>query len=192
MKRVIHMLMDGTFKVLPRHIKFRQLYIISIIFEERCYPLAFILMQKNTYYSYNLIFRKLKLLFASCEISNFMTDYEAATRKALKRQFPNARISGCYFHYVKAINKASRRFGLSKDSKYETAIQKISALALLPNEFISKGFQIVNDENVILNTRRDGNALKSIGNDSGETRIFQFSVYATTTQTILLNQRINP
>lgn len=147
MKTNVHMLMDGTFKVLPRHIKFRQLYIISIIFEDRCYPLAFILMEKKTYCSYNLIFKNLKLLFPSCEISNFMADYEAATRKALKRQFPNARISGCYFHYVKAINKASRRFGLSKDSKFETAIQKVSALALLPNEFISKGFQIINDEN---------------------------------------------
>lgn len=32
----IQMLMDGTFKVLSRHIKFRQLYIISIIFDGRC------------------------------------------------------------------------------------------------------------------------------------------------------------
>lgn len=143
----IHMLMDGTFKVLPRHIKFRQLYIISIMYEDRCYPLAFILMKKKTYYSYKVFFAKQKLLFPSRDITNFMADYEAATRKALKSEFPRARISGCYFHYVKAINKASRRFGLSKDVKFETAIQKVSALALLPNEFISKGFEIIDNEN---------------------------------------------
>lgn len=145
----IQMLMDGTFKVLPRHIKFRQLYIISIIFDGRCYPLAFILMQTKTFLSYSLIFEKLKKLIPLCEISNFMTDYEAATRKALRIHFPQARISGCYFHYVKAINKASRRFGLHKDVKFESAIQKVSALALLPNEFVSEGFKVIDQENRI-------------------------------------------
>lgn len=76
-----------------------------------------------------------------------MCDYEPATRKALKNVFLLARISGCYFHYVKAINKASRRFGLSKDSKFEIAIQKVSALVLLPNEFVSKRFKIIDHEN---------------------------------------------
>lgn len=147
MKDNIHMLMDGTFKVLPNHIKFRQLYIISIIYENRCYPLAFTLMEKKTYYSYKLILANLKSLMPSCKITNFMTDYEAAIRKALKSEFPHARISGCYFHYVKAINKVSRKFGLSKDVKFETAIQKVSALALLPNEFISDGFKIIDREN---------------------------------------------
>lgn len=146
MKKDVHMLMDGTFKVLPRHIKFRQLYIISIIYKERCYPLAYVLMEKKSVYSYDILFEKLKLLFPSCEITNFMTDYEAATRKSLKKHFPRARISGCYFHYVKAINKASRRFGLSKDAKFDSAIQKVSALALLPNEFIADGFNIINQE----------------------------------------------
>lgn len=147
MKKDIQMLMDGTFKVLPKHIKFRQLYIVSIIFEGRCYPLAYILMEKKSVYSYNLIFEKLKSLMGSCEITNFMTDYEAATRKALRNHFPQARISGCYFHYVKAINKASRRFGLSKEEKFESAIQKVSALALLPNEFIIDGFEVIDHEN---------------------------------------------
>lgn len=143
----IRMLMDGTFKVLPSHIKFRQLYIINIIIDERCYPLAYILMEKKTQSSYRLIFQKLKLLMGPCEITNVMSDYEAATRKALKIEFPRARISGCYFHYVKAINKAARRFGLAKDEKFQSAIQKVSALALLPNEFISSGFNIIDKEN---------------------------------------------
>lgn len=143
----IRMLMDGTFKVLPRHIKFRQLYIISIIIDERCYPLVYILMEKKTQRSYRLIFEKLKWLMGPCEITNIMSDYEAATRKALKIEFSRARISGCYFLYVKAINKAARRFGVSKDEKFHTAIQKVSALALLPNEFITSGFNIIDREN---------------------------------------------
>lgn len=47
MKIGIYMLMDGTFKVLPHHIKFHQLYIISLIYDGRCYPLAFSLMKKK-------------------------------------------------------------------------------------------------------------------------------------------------
>lgn len=33
-------------------------------------------------------------------VVNCMTDYEAATRKAIKDQFPNSKVTGCYFHYV--------------------------------------------------------------------------------------------
>lgn len=147
LKENIQLLMDGTFKVLPRRPKFRQLYIISLIFDGRCYPLAYILMERKTVNSYNIIFDNLISLFPSCQISNFMADYEAATRKAIKKKFPLARISGCYFHYVQAINKVARKFGLSKDVKFEIAIQKISALALLPNEFVSKGFRVIDREN---------------------------------------------
>jgi len=72
-----------------------------------------------------------------------MADYEKAVREALRKHFPNARISGCWFHYMKAINKAARKFGLAKDEKFEKLIQEVCHLALLPNDFISEGFDYV-------------------------------------------------
>ncbi len=58
--------------------------------------------------------------------------------------FPEAKIYGCYFHYVQAITKAFRRYGLNKNrNKFDETMQKVSALALLPNDYISIGFDSI-------------------------------------------------
>lgn len=92
--------MDGTFKAIPLHIQFRQLYIINVILFGRCYPLAYILMEKKDFNSYMTVFNELKKLIPAMNVVNCMSDYEQATRSAIKIQFPKSRISGCYFHYV--------------------------------------------------------------------------------------------
>lgn len=125
-KKSVRLLMDGTFRVisvtenmnfislftefvftqsLPLHIKFRQLYIISAIIEERSYPLAYILMTRRDTKSYELIFNKLKSMLPGVNVETCMSDYEAATRKAIRIVFPTARLAGCYFHYVQ-VNSA--------------------------------------------------------------------------------------
>lgn len=101
----VTLLMDGTFRSVPRHLKFRQLYIINVIIRGRCYPLAYILMEKKDFKSYMTVFNELKIMLPSMNVINCMTDYEAATRKAIKEQFPTSRISGCFFHYVQAIQR---------------------------------------------------------------------------------------
>lgn len=71
-----------------------------------------------------------------------MSDYEAATRKAITQQFPSVRLSRCYFHYVQAIMRAAKRFGLRKrldSDNFKEAVNKVAALALLPNQFIDEG-----------------------------------------------------
>lgn len=138
--------MDGTFKALPHHLSFRQLYVISFIYRNQCYPFAYIFMEKKTFTSYDAIFQNLKFLMPSVEVVKVMSDYEAATRKALKKHYPTARIAGCWFHYVQAIVKSTKRFGLRSDEKFKEAIKKICALALLPNEFVLKGFDSIDDE----------------------------------------------
>lgn len=146
----IEILMDGTFKILPRHLKFCQLYIMSFIFEERSYPFAFIFMEKRDFVAYDALFENLKTFLLPdtfMKVTKCMSDYEAAVRKALRKHFTNARISGCFFHFVKAINKTARRFGLikktTKSGLLHQAVQEVCALALLPNNFISEGFRAI-------------------------------------------------
>lgn len=177
------LMMDGTFKVLPRHFRrrFRQLYIINVIYKGRCYPLAYILMQKKDFASYDYIFGRLKLLFPSVTVASCMSDYESATRKALKKHFPEAIICGCYFHYVQAIHKAFKRFGMSKDDKFKDAIQEVSALALLPNEFIVPAFDIIQKK---MQNRFVGTNFQLIGRDSGHRQIFLFLAWRIVPTTI--------
>lgn len=111
-------------------------------------------MQTKDFNSYDLIFGRLKLLFPSVTVIGCMTDYEQATRKALMKHFPNARISGCFFHYVQAIHKAFKRRGMLKDEKFQDALQEVSALALLPNDFILPGFNYIDKQMVGLRSKR--------------------------------------
>lgn len=46
----VTLLMDGTFRSVPRHLKFRQLYIVNVLIKGRCYPLAYVLMEKKDYH----------------------------------------------------------------------------------------------------------------------------------------------
>lgn len=147
-RQEVTLLMDGTFKAVPKNMGFIQLYIINVIIRGRCFPLAYILMERKDFNSYMVVFDELKKLLPSMNVVECMSDFEAATRKAILLQFPRARLSGCYFHYVQAIMKACKRFGLMKYAdadKFKLAVNKIAALALLPNEYIKKGFDCISE-----------------------------------------------
>lgn len=58
--------------------------------------------------------------------------------------YPEAEVYGCFFHYVQAITKRFKKFGLNKNgSKFDRTMQKIAALALLPNNFVVAGFNSI-------------------------------------------------
>lgn len=81
-------------------------------------------MEKKDTVSYRTLFTKLRELIPNVHVNNFMTDYEAATRKAIREIFPNSRLSGCFFHYVQAIVKRFRRYKLD-DDKFSLAKEKV-------------------------------------------------------------------
>lgn len=135
--------LDGTFKALPHHLKFRQLYVINVIYEDQSFPFAYIFMEKKTFTSYDTVFENLKLLMPSVTVAKVMSDYESATRKALRKHYPDAKISGCFFHYVQAIVKRAKKMGLRRDAKFNDAVKQVCALALLPNDFVLQGFKSI-------------------------------------------------
>ncbi len=104
-ERDVTLLMDGTFRAVPRHMGFRQLYIINVIINGGCLPLAYILMERKDFLSYMTVFTELKKLIPSMNVVECMSYYESATRKAILKQFPGVKLSGCYFHCVQAIMK---------------------------------------------------------------------------------------
>lgn len=46
---------------------------------------------------------------------------------------------------LQAIVKAFKRFGLKNDEKFDNVRQQVSVLALLPNEYVTKGFQSISN-----------------------------------------------
>lgn len=84
-------------------------------------------MEKKNASSYRIIFNKIKAMIPKVNVTNCMSDYEAATRKAIREVFPKSTLSGCYFHYVQAIVKKISKFGLmnkkyNKDDKTQVLL----------------------------------------------------------------------
>lgn len=97
----IEILMDGTFKILPRHLDLVQLYIMSFISEERSYPFGFIFMEKRDSDSNDCLFENLRQLWGdktSSNIVKILTDYEKAVRKSVRKNFPKPKLSGFVFY----------------------------------------------------------------------------------------------
>lgn len=111
---------DGTFKTRPRHPESNQLLtvmaiqygIVSLtifhvyklvsytyIYNLQAFPCAFVLMEKRTVAAYNGVFLKLKDLLPSFKPTLVMTDFETALIKSLNENFPDAKKTGCFFHY---------------------------------------------------------------------------------------------
>lgn len=65
-----------------------------------------ILMENRDSAIYNCIFQWLikKAPSISTKEIHIMTDFEKATFKSLKENFKNAKIHGCYFHFVHVIH----------------------------------------------------------------------------------------
>jgi len=110
-------LADGTFKVVPT--LFFQLYSIHFQFTGGVNPAAvyFLLCDKSNV-TYNRMLATLKTLIPNANPSRILTDFEAAAMQAFERAFPNAEISGCYFHLCQSVVRKVNECGLKTD--YET------------------------------------------------------------------------
>jgi len=72
-------------------------------------PLLIIPMTNKSYESYNNIFISLKTLLENLKIKiNYekliiIADYEKALRNSIIKNFSEAKLEGCYFHYIKNL-----------------------------------------------------------------------------------------
>ena len=99
-------------------------------------------MTNKYYLSYIKIFKDIKLIIDNYNINwvysgiKFMCDFEKSLLKAIKQEFNNSKINGCFFHYVKALWKKVRKLGLTKSKYLENTKLIVFALKLYP--FICK------------------------------------------------------
>lgn len=81
----------------------------------------------------------------SLKCKSFTTDYEAAMRKALKKQFSDAQFFTCWFHFTQAVKRnAASTPGffdrVRNDKDLTRCYYKLLCLPLLPPEKISPSF----------------------------------------------------
>ena len=69
-------------------------------------------MTNKSYLSYIKLFKDIKLIIDNYNINWVYSgsDFEKSLLKAIKQEFNNSKINGCFFHYVKALWKKVRKF----------------------------------------------------------------------------------
>ena len=142
LKRTKNINFDGTFHVVPK--LFYQLFTIFIQEGHHALPAVHVLMSQKNESLYLAVLRKI------VEIVPFypelaIGDYERAPRNALRAIFPNLNVSGCLFHYSKAIWKKVNKLDLcssyKRNSNLNNWIRLMMSLPLLPQDDILPVFQ---------------------------------------------------
>ena len=116
---------DATFKVAPQGFVQILNIIVYIPNLSLYYPACHIFMTHKTQDSYTLALNCLRTLSSSfgnkfkLEPQIIMCDFEDALRNAIKNVFPTASLSGCYFHFTKALWKKISKLD-SEKRNFET------------------------------------------------------------------------
>ena len=116
-QNVDELFIDRTFKVAPKN-WFQLLNIFGYEKKEFYMPLAYIILNSKSEEIYNKVFGELvNLIKTYTKIKDFdgikiISDFELPLRKAIKNNFENCLLDGCYFHYAKSILKKIKKLKL--------------------------------------------------------------------------------
>lgn len=130
------LMMDGMFEV-PKLMY--QLYTIHAVVGETTTPVAFAMLPKKDGRIYSKLLRK---ILEACdergidrpEPDAVVIDFELAAVKAVQEHFPDARISGCFFHLNQSVQRwvtQKLREDLKKDTDFSILLTKLVYLAYL-------------------------------------------------------------
>lgn len=138
---------DGTFKVTPK--PFYQFYVLHLDLNSdkkttNIIPVIYVLLPNKTEQTYNRLFSIIKQNF-EIDIKNFKCDYEIAQMNAVSNIFPNAKISGCYYHFNHAVWKYSKKIKLNSTSEGRNVTRMVAMFPLLPESYISVAWRHILD-----------------------------------------------
>ena len=114
---------DGTFFCCP--MQFSQIFTIFAVFEGSNFPCCTALMTCKTQEMYEAVFGKILEAVPTMNPEVVTSDFEQASRNAVKMVFPNIRVAGCSFHFMQATLRMARRQGLDKALKTNVGFRKI-------------------------------------------------------------------
>lgn len=122
---------DGTFKCCCRH--FCQLCTIHADFGRsqtatNIFPVLMCLQPDKTEDTYKRLFTILRREIPTFQPKTIKKYYESGTLSALRKHFPDIRVTGCYIHFYQALKKKARSLHYMNNSKL---IQLCASLALL-------------------------------------------------------------
>jgi hypothetical protein len=124
---------DGTFKSTPR--PFYQIYSIHIDASPdrrstNVIPVVFALLPNKREETYYRLFSFLRQTL-NMTIDKFKCDFETAVINACKAVFPDVQLTGCHFHFARAVNKKAKSLNMVTNEEREI-VTLCANLPLLP------------------------------------------------------------
>ncbi|XP_063383432.1 uncharacterized protein LOC134669686 [Cydia fagiglandana] len=143
LKNIENFFMDGTFKITPK--PYVQLYTVhgdigSDLEFTKMVPFFFVLLPNKKQRTYEMMFQSIKELVPNFNPKNVKVDFELAAKNALQIVFPSTKITGCYFHFSKAVWTNAGEFGICNSRDGCIYVRKCVQLAHLPNSKIMEGW----------------------------------------------------
>jgi MULE transposase domain len=142
-------LADGTFKVVSS-ILF-QLYTIHFHFRQGMNPVGlYCLLSNKTEDTYDAVLHVVRrVLVPSASPGRILLDFERAAMNAFDISYPDAVISGCYFHICQSVLRKTNEVGLKAVYENDIAvclyIRCLPALAFVPETDVLEAFDILED-----------------------------------------------
>lgn len=141
-------LADGTFKIVPS--LFFQLYSFHFCFGAGINPAAlYCLLPNKTAATYGRVFAEIRNLVPRASPTKMLVDFEKAAMNSFSASYPDATVTGCYFHLCQSILRKVNEIGLK--AEYETNnevrcyVRCLSALAFIPPDDVKEAFEILMD-----------------------------------------------
>ena len=136
---------DGTFFCCP--IQYSQIFTLFAVVQEKTFPCVTILMTAKNQALYEAVFRKILEAVPAMQPEIAISDFEQASRNAIKAVFPNIRVSGCSFHFMQATLRMARKQGLANafqsNDIFRTLLKRIMHLNFLPAHQISPALEVL-------------------------------------------------
>ena len=143
MSKSKYIFVDGTFKIVSDYMG--QMFVMHCLYEGLCMSTIFVKMDGKEKEEYK---RAIKMIYemglqVGVKVFNENTiikcDYEQSIILAFEELFPSIRISGCLFHYKKAINTYCGKLDLKGNCTHFNKLkQQMLNLPLLPIEYINE------------------------------------------------------
>ena len=119
-------LADGTFKITPK--MFYQLYSIHVSVSGIAPACIYAFLPNKTEKTYNRFLQALIDLAPNCRPEKILLDFEQAALQSFQKTFPEAHLSGCFFHlsqsYMRKINELGLKVHISqRTSNYLRAFE---------------------------------------------------------------------
>ena len=140
---------DATFKCSPT--LFYQLFILHALVKDNTIACVFVLMSKKTQEQYSMVFEKLKEETPyPLQPVTVVSDFELAAISAFKESFPDATMTGCFFHLTQAIWRNTQERELAgiyrENENVRFFVKALGALAFVPSQDVADAFDDLQDD----------------------------------------------